>query len=298
MTKTATTKVSPKPHYPSNITRVCPPPRDRRLIPKPRPMIKHIIIMAAFALTAPQLANGETYKTHAAPHKTHAESHATHTAAPADTLQSESQIPERQTRLTEEDYREVAEALDVEVAAIKAVVDIEAGRTHQGFWAQDKPVINFDLAMFRRMAARNKVSLTKATKTHPVIFSRPNVARYGSQQAAQQARLDAAREIHDLSAIQGTFWGMFQIGGFNWKKCGAESPEQFVELMSRSERDQLDLFANFVRNTGMQPFLKAKNWAAFAKRYNGNSYAARGYHTRLAQAYAKHKQKEKSNGES
>jgi hypothetical protein len=252
-------------------------------------MIKHIIIMAALSISASLTAHGENNHK---PHNNHS-THAAHaTAAAHDTVTVPEQMPERQMRLTEEDYREVAEALDVEVAAIKAVVDIEAGRSHQGFWATDKPIINFDLTMFRRMAARNKVSLTKATKTHPVIFSRPNTARYGSQQAAQQARLDAAREVDDVSAIQGTFWGMFQIGGFNWKKCGAESPQQFVELMSRSERDQLDLFANFVRNTGMQPFLKAKNWAAFAKRYNGNSYAARGYHTRLAQAYAKHKKAE------
>ena len=143
--------------------------------------------------------------------------------------------------------------------------------------------------MFRRMAQRNKVNLGKYTRSHSVVFARPNAARYGSQQAAQQARLDAARTIHDLSAIEGTFWGMFQIGGFNWKKCGAESPDEFVKLMSRSERDQLELFANFITNTGLLQHLRNKNWAAFARGYNGNGYAARGYHTRMANAYAKYR---------
>lgn len=195
----------------------------------------------------------------------------------------------RHGRLTDEDFREVAEELGVEIAAIKAVVEIEAGRTHEGFWTEGKPIINFDLTVFRRMAAKNKVSLAGAAKRLPVIFSRPNAARYGSQQAGQQARLDAARTVHNLSAIEGTFWGMFQIGGFNWKKCGASSPDEFVQLMSRSERDQLELFANFVRNTGLLTHLRNKNWAAFAKGYNGPSYASRGYHTRLASSYAKHK---------
>ncbi len=136
--------------------------------------------------------------------------------------------------LTEEDFIEVAEELGVEVAAIKAVVEIEAGKAHKGFWTEGKPLINFDLTMFRKMAGKNKVSLGKATKTSPVIFARPNIAKYGSQQAAQQVRLDAARAVHDLSAIEGTFWGMFQIGGFNCKKCVANSPDEFVELMSRS----------------------------------------------------------------
>lgn len=196
---------------------------------------------------------------------------------------------ERSGPLTEEDFIEVAEELGVEVAAIKAVVEIEAGKSHQGFWTEGKPLINFDLSMFRKMARRNKISLGKYTKTHSVVFARPNAVRYGSQQGGQQARLDAARTIHDLSAIQGTFWGMFQIGGFNWKKCGAESPDEFVALMSRSERDQLELFANFVKNTGLLDSLRKKNWSAFAKGYNGASYAARGYHTRLAKAYAKYK---------
>lgn len=194
-------------------------------------------------------------------------------------------------RLTDEDFREVAEELGVEVAAIKAVVEIEAGTKHEGFWANGKPIINFDLSMFRKFAARNKINLSRYQRSHAVVFAKPNRARYGSYQAAQQARLDAARTIDDKTAIEGTFWGMFQLGGFNWKVCGTSSPDEFVRLMSRSERDQLELFAEFIRETGMLPLLKAKNWSAFARRFNGPSYSRRGYHTRLARAYAKHKAK-------
>lgn len=211
-----------------------------------------------------------------------------------DTVRLSVEPAKRHGRLTEQDFIEVAQELGVEVAAIKAVVEIEAGKTHNGFWAENKPLINFDLTMFRRMAAKNKISLAGATKTHPVIFSKPNAARYGSQQAGQQARLDAAREVDDLSAIEGTFWGMFQIGGFNWKKCGTESPNEFVEMMSRSERDQLELFARFIIKTGLVKHLRNKNWAAFAKGYNGPGYAKRGYHTRMANAYARYKKQEKA----
>lgn len=62
-----------------------------------------------------------------------------------------------------------------------------------------------------------------------------------------------------------------------------------MERMSRSEHDQLDLFINFIIEGGMDKFLRDKNWRAFARRYNGPSYAKRGYHTRLAKAYAKFK---------
>lgn len=206
-----------------------------------------------------------------------------------DTIPLEIAPEYRHGRLTEDDFVEVAAEMDVEVAAIKAVVEIEAGKSHQGFWSEGKPLINFDLSMFRRFASRNGIALGKYRRSHSVVFSRPMASRYGSQQAAQQARLDAARTIHDLSAVQGTFWGMFQIGGFNWKKCGADSPDDFVRLMSRSERDQLELFATFVRKSGLLPALQARNWRAFARGYNGSSYAARGYHTRMASAYARFK---------
>lgn len=194
----------------------------------------------------------------------------------------------RYTRLTEEDYEEVAQMLDVDVAAIKAVVDIETGRRHEGFWAPGKPLINFDLTMYRRFAPRCGVSLTKARKAHPEIFRSPDARRYGSYQAAQQARLDAACDVDTVSAYQSTFWGMFQIGGFNWRKCGCDSVQQFVELMSRSERSQLELFARFIENSGMVDAVRRHNWLQFALKYNGPKAKSRGYHKRLAASYKRH----------
>lgn len=185
--------------------------------------------------------------------------------------------------LTEADYREVAADLGVETAAIKAIVEIETGRTRKGFHADGKPVINFDLALFRRAAARRGVNLSKH-QSSPALQP-VNIRKYGSQQAAQQARFDAAMAIDSVAAIESTFWGMFQIGGFNWKLSGAPSRDAFVRKMCQSEYDQLRLFADYMTNTGLVKHLKTRNWAAFARIYNGPSYAARGYHTRMAAAY-------------
>ncbi|MCM1520725.1 MAG: N-acetylmuramidase family protein [Lachnoclostridium sp.] len=188
--------------------------------------------------------------------------------------------------LTETDFYEVAEELGVEVAAIKAVVEIEAGKTHQGFSAPMKPLINFDLGMFRKLAPRYGVKLSDYYASHPSVFKAAS-----RTQSAVNKRLESAMTINRDLAAESTFWGMFQIGGFNWQKCGTESIDEFITLMSRSERDQLELFARFITNTGLLKYLKSKNWAAFARGYNGNSYAARGYHTKLANAYRKYKGK-------
>lgn len=239
-------------------------------------MKRHLPLLSLIFLAAPRLLAEVPAETMSA-----AANEAYETVA--DSLKTD-----RYTRLTDEDYQAVADELGIEVPAIKAVVDIEAGRTHQGFAAPGQPLINFDLAMFRRFAKKRGVNLAKFRKSHAVVFAGPNSRRYGSRQNAQHARLEAARRINNEAAIEGTFWGMFQIGGFNWKKCGAASIDDFVERMSRSEREQLELFARFIENSGMTKYLKAKNWSAFALRYNGPNYRSRGYHTRLANAYAKH----------
>lgn len=191
-------------------------------------------------------------------------------------------------KLTDKDYEEVATELGVDAASIKAVVEIETGRTVKGFNEDGTPIVNFDLGVFRKMAAKNKISLGRYNRSHAVVFARPDDRRYGDRQKAQHARLAAAMDIDSLSAIEGTFWGMFQIGGFNWRRCGTGSPEEFVRLMERSERDQLELFAAFIRSSGLLPALQRRDWAAFARGYNGPSYAARGYHRRLADAYSRY----------
>lgn len=201
------------------------------------------------------------------------------------TADSVSMVTEPQIiRLSEKDYEEVAAELGVEVAAVKAVVEIEAGRSHQGFSAPGLPLVNFDVTMFRRFAGRRGVNISKYQRSHPHVF---RSSGRGSQ-AAVNRRLAAARTIDNAAAVEGTFWGMFQIGGFNWRKCGCASIDEFVELMSRSERDQLELFARFITSAGLVKHLKAKNWAAFARGYNGPSYARRGYHTRMAAAYKRY----------
>lgn len=194
--------------------------------------------------------------------------------------------PKHRGPLTPEDYAEVAEILGVEPAAIRAIVDIEAGKPNNGFYTEGKPIINFDLVVFRRAAARRGINLAKHAGS-PALLP-VNRKKYGGQQAAQYARLEAAMKIDSVAAIESTFWGMFQLGGFNWKTCGLSSPQEFVDMMSRSEYDQLLLFAALLQNHGMLKYLKAKNWAAFARFYNGPSYAARGYHTRMAAAYRKY----------
>lgn len=190
---------------------------------------------------------------------------------------------DRYTHLTDDDFRRVANELQVEVAAIKAVVVIEAGKDMRGFWAPGVPIVNHDRSMWTK-SGRLVTSKAKA----PANTSIPSGLTSSFAKKAWQ-RLINARKINIQQADMSTFWGMFQIGGFNYKLCGCSSIEEFVELMSYSELEQLELFAALITNCKYVQYLRSKNWAAFARRYNGPGYARKGYHTRMANAYKRFK---------
>ena len=203
---------------------------------------------------------------------------------PVDSL-PEADRADRYSHLTDEDFRIVAEELGVEIAAIKAVVLIEAGKQMKGFFAPGVPVINFDRSMYRSQAPRAKNKKGDKSAKVPAGLS-----GYALREWTQ---LVNARKVNSDGANMGTFWGMFQIGGFNYKQCGCSDVNEFVRIMSESEFSQLELFAKFITNTGMLSDLKAKNWAGFARKYNGASYKRRGYHTKMAAAYRKFKSEAK-----
>lgn len=189
----------------------------------------------------------------------------------------------RYSSLTEADFRQVADELGIEVAAMKAVVEIEAGKKMTGFWAPGVPVANFDLSMYNQ--AKRKV---KTVRKAPASEKIP-AGLTGAYARKEYGLLVKYRKINLDAANMGTFWGMFQIGGFNYRLCGCETVDEMVRLMSYSELEQLELFATFIVNTGMIKHLRRKDWAGFARQYNGARYASRGYHTRMARAYARYK---------
>lgn len=189
----------------------------------------------------------------------------------------------RYDTLTDADFAIVAKELGVEVAAIKAVVKIEAGAKLQGFWAPGVPVINYAQSLFNKYNGKVKGRKIKDGKV-PTGLSGYALKEWTS--------LTNARKINADAADMGTYWGMFQIGGFNYKLCGCKSVEEMVKKVCESELSQLEMFAVFIRNTGMLESLKKKDWTTFARKYNGYSYAKRGYHTRMAKEYANFKSKE------
>lgn len=189
--------------------------------------------------------------------------------------------------LTDEDFRLAARLLDVEVAALKAVKEVESGR-NGGFLASGRPVILFEGHVFWSQLKKHGINPeSHVSGNEDILYPKWDKSHYKGGES-EHTRLEKARRIHREAADASASWGMFQIMGFNHAACGEKHISDFVEMMCKSELHQLLLSARFIKSGGMLPALQQRNWAEFARRYNGSGYAQNSYDLKLANAYSKY----------
>ncbi len=191
-------------------------------------------------------------------------------------------------KLSEEDFSLAARLLDCETAAMKAVQEVETGG-RGGFFAAGKPAILFEGHIFWKQLKQRGISPEKYAAAYPdIVYPKWNKKHYIGG-VAEYSRLEKARKINVDAANASASWGMFQIMGFNHALCEQKDVATFVKAMCASERSQLLLFCRFVRHSApLHQALKAKNWVAFARQYNGSAYAENQYDRKLAKAYSVH----------
>ncbi|MEE3101941.1 MAG: N-acetylmuramidase family protein, partial [Pseudomonadota bacterium] len=135
-------------------------------------------------------------------------------------------------------WLDAAEALDCDVAAIRAVAEVESRGA--AFLASGRPPILFERHVFHRLTAG------RWSSTYPAI-SNPAAGGYGAAGDAQYARLRAAMDLDRAAALEAASWGRWQVMGFNARLCGWASVEAFVAAMCAGEAQQLDAFVGYVR---------------------------------------------------
>ncbi|MEM1315748.1 MAG: N-acetylmuramidase domain-containing protein [Pseudomonadota bacterium] len=180
--------------------------------------------------------------------------------------------------LAAEAWQAAADALDCEPAAIRAVAEVES--RGEAFLASGRPPILFERHVFRR--------LTGGEFDGHADLSHRRAGGYGRGGEAQYDRLDRAAALHREAALRAASWGRFQVLGLNAELCGWSDVESFVADQCESEDAQLAAFVGYVRGARLEGALRRRDWAAFAKGYNGPAYAKNRYDTKMAAAYARH----------
>lgn len=185
--------------------------------------------------------------------------------------------------ITEDDYVRAADRLQCDVAAIKAVTEVES--RGGGFDPEGFPKTLFEGHWFHKLT-KGLYSSSSPTLSYPKWTRQ----FYGKSWQAEKQRLNAAAALDRDTALMSASWGMFQVMGFNHRACGYDTIQQFVNAMCLSEGKQLDAFVSFVLTNGLDGYLRDLNWADFANRYNGPGYRENRYDTKLQVAYAKYQQ--------
>lgn len=194
--------------------------------------------------------------------------------------------------LTNEMIKDLANRLGIEPALLKAVQIVEAaGR--DGFLSDGRPQILFEghimyKEFHKKFPDRDLAYLCK--KFSMVFYPKWDKSKYFGG-LGEYKRLELAKEIDEECALKATSWGMFQIMGFNHNLCGCKDVFDFVHKMSESHEKQLELMYYFMNNSGCLKELKEKDWAGFAKKYNGPGYAQNAYDQKLRNAYENFKNK-------
>lgn len=198
--------------------------------------------------------------------------------------------------LHESDLVRAADRLGVDLPSIKAVNEVESRGS--GFFAPGKPAILYERhIMYRQLqqvapggsAESAERLLAELVATLPNLVN-PRPGGYVGG-IAEYPRLARAKVIDETGAISSCSWGAFQIMGFHYAYLGYPSAQAFKAAMEASEGNQLDAFVRFIEaDPALHKALKGRQWAKFARIYNGPAYARNLYDVKLARAYQRHSQ--------
>lgn len=192
--------------------------------------------------------------------------------------------------LTNERIAEIAKEFRIDQAALLAVKEVESGGS--GFLPNGRPKILFEGHIFYQLLSK----ITEASRLYQLRRDFPNIvyptwnrSKYKGG-LGEYNRLSQAIKLNKDLAYQSASYGLFQIMGMNYALCDCSSVEEFVDKMNTSEEEQLKLTIKFLYKKDLIKTLNSKNFASFARAYNGPGYAKNNYDVKLMNAYKKYRE--------
>jgi hypothetical protein len=169
------------------------------------------------------------------------------------------------------------ERLRVGLPEIWSVLKVETSGC--GFIADRRPQILFERHVFHRETG-GRFDAVDAD------ISATTAGGYGASGAHQYDRLGRAIALDRTAALRSSSWGIGQVMGSNATLVGFADVEAMVRAMVASEDSQLAAMLAYCVATGIDRALQRRDWAAFAKGYNGAGFAKNQYDTKLQAAFA------------
>ncbi len=179
----------------------------------------------------------------------------------------------------------MARQYDLEPAVILAIQSVESG--NNGYLPDGRPKILFEGHVFwRQLKNAGMNPADHVAGNEDILFEKSDRSKYIGGKA-EYDRLEKAVKIDRLAALKSASWGEFQIMGFNHKTVGYPDVESFVKAMKEPGAGQIRAVLAFMENNKLLPLVRGPNkqWARFARAYNGAGYAKNQYDVKLEKAY-------------
>lgn len=179
-------------------------------------------------------------------------------------------------------YEDIAQMLHCDVASIKAVAEVESAG--QGFTLNGRLLCLFEGHLFYRHTKG------KFAESHPKLCYPKWVKSFYKKDSDSEysERFSVAFKLDPQAAMKSTSWGAFQILGEHYIRLGFNNVGEMIDYLKVDEDNHLAAFARFVEtDKRLLRALQNREWATFARIYNGAGYKLNDYDTKLAKAYDK-----------
>lgn len=185
------------------------------------------------------------------------------------------------------EIEKAAMLLGVETAALAAVAYIESAlRPHVPVAGKREPLIRFEGHYFdRRLNDPVRAEARRLGLSSPTAGAVKNPA----SQEARWALLNRAAKLDRKAAFESTSWGLGQVMGAHWLWLGYSGIDAFVADARDGAAGQVRLMTRYIEKAGLTAALRNRDWATFARGYNGPAYRQNGYDRKLAAAWLQFK---------
>jgi len=198
-------------------------------------------------------------------------------------------------KLTEEQIHAAADAHQVDYPALRAVCQVESGG--DGYLPDGRIKILFERHWLWQRLLKRGLNPRVFAQDHPDLCGvkwDPEQFPYGGQahQWDRVAMVIAWGQKHDSehwegykkAAYESCSWGIFQQMGFHFEAAGFANIYSFKHALEESEANQLAAILRWMDGNGLLKRLRAHDWAAFVRGYNGGGQVAV-YQKKLLAAY-------------
>ncbi len=173
----------------------------------------------------------------------------------------------------------IAEKLDVPLASLLAVIEVESGgRSFATVNGKLEPLIRFEGHYFDRFLKGDALLQARA---EGLANPKAGKIRNPRSQVGRWRFLARAIKINRIAALSSVSWGVGQVMGAHWQWLGYGSADALAREARSGLVGQVSVMARYIDKSGLAYALRQQDWTAFARTYNGPAYRKNKYDEKM-----------------